>query len=116
MLGTRRAAHIWHPWRHLRRHHPHLHATTHQPLPPGLRAAWTLDGIWLRPHSRDNPPRAGTRPRAPRPGMTAATAGARRTTPTLPKTTDVLEIDLGGEDVQTADMCAWKWAKASGYN
>ncbi|MGW5316706.1 hypothetical protein [Nocardia thailandica] len=49
-------------------------------------------------------------------GMTAATAGARRTTPTLPKTTDVLEIDLGGEDVQTADMCAWKWAKASGYN
>lgn len=49
-------------------------------------------------------------------GMTAATAGARRTTPTLPKTTDVLDIDLGGEDVQTVDMCAWKWAKASGYS
>lgn len=48
-------------------------------------------------------------------GMTAATAGARRNTD-LPKTTDVLDIDLGGDDVQTADMCAWKWAQASGYN
>lgn len=48
-------------------------------------------------------------------GMTAATAGARRNTD-LPKTSDVLDIDLGGEDVQTADMCAWKWAQASGYN
>lgn len=49
MLTDRRTARIWHPWRHLRHHHPHLHVTTHQPLPPGLRAAWTLDGIWLRP-------------------------------------------------------------------
>lgn len=48
-------------------------------------------------------------------GMTAATAGARRNTD-LPKTTDVLDVDLGGDDVQTVDMCAWKWAKASGYN
>ncbi|MFC5789648.1 hypothetical protein ACFPPE_07245 [Agromyces tardus] len=48
-------------------------------------------------------------------GMTAATSGARRTT-NLPKTTDVLDIDLGGDDVQTVDMCAWKWAQASGYN
>lgn len=49
MLTDRRAARIWHPWRHLRRHHPHVHVTTHQQLPAGLRAAWTLDGIWLRP-------------------------------------------------------------------
>ncbi|MGW6121522.1 hypothetical protein ACWFRF_20945 [Nocardia sp. NPDC055165] len=48
-------------------------------------------------------------------GMTAATAGARRTTD-LPTTTDVLDIDLGGDEVQAVDMCAWKWAQASGYN
>ncbi|MFC9966352.1 hypothetical protein ACFVH4_19155 [Nocardia ignorata] len=48
-------------------------------------------------------------------GMTAATGGARRHSD-LPKTTDVLEFDLGSDEVQTVDMCAWKWAKASGYN
>lgn len=49
MLVDHGTARIWHPWRHLRRHHPHIHVTTHQPLPAELRAAWTIDGIWLRP-------------------------------------------------------------------
>ncbi|WP_446224992.1 hypothetical protein ACTWPB_07700 [Nocardia sp. IBHARD005] len=49
-------------------------------------------------------------------GWTAATGGARSTT-TWPKTSDVVtNVDLGGEDVQTADRCAYDWAKISGYN
>ncbi len=47
-------------------------------------------------------------------GMTAATSGARRTTD-LPKATDVIELDMSTEEFQAADMCAWKWAQASGY-
>lgn len=48
-------------------------------------------------------------------GMTAATSGARRTTD-LPKSSDVIELDMSSNEFQAADMCAWKWAQASGYN
>ncbi|MBF6459845.1 hypothetical protein IU433_12435 [Nocardia puris] len=44
-----RAAHSWHPWRHVREHYPHLGVNCHEPLPRDLRAAWTAAGIHLRP-------------------------------------------------------------------
>ncbi|TLF72877.1 hypothetical protein [Nocardia cyriacigeorgica] len=37
----------WHPWRHIRDRHSRISVSCHHPLPRDLRAAWTLDGIYI---------------------------------------------------------------------
>ena len=49
MPTTYGAAHVWHPWRHIRQRYPHLGVTCCEPLPDDLRAAWTQTGLFLRP-------------------------------------------------------------------
>ncbi|WP_328439215.1 hypothetical protein [Nocardia puris] len=47
MPGTYRAARIWHPWRHLGQHYPHV-AVIRCELPENLRATWTKRAIFLQ--------------------------------------------------------------------
>lgn len=42
----------------------------------------------------------------------AATGGARNDS-TFPRATSSLDVDLGGDSVQTTDRCAYDWAKAT---
>lgn len=46
-MARRRTRGRWHPWKHLGRHHPHIHVTCRDQLPSGLDGAWTGGLIYL---------------------------------------------------------------------
>lgn len=47
MPNATRAAHVWHPWRHIRDTYPHVGVSCRDTLPRRLRAVWNADGIYI---------------------------------------------------------------------